>query len=77
MNIRRVGKSPVAGFYQPVGIVFGKSLYLAQAKAQGVSAADFVADWSPKPRFRVDFSMPAPASFQAWVQVFYDEIDAM
>ena len=48
-----------------------------QAKAQGVSAADFVADWSPKPRFRVDFSMPAPASFQAWVQVIYDEIDAM
>ena len=48
-----------------------------QAKAQGVSAADFVADWSPKPRFRIDFSMPAPASFQAWVQVIYDEIDAM
>ena len=48
-----------------------------QAKAQGVSAADFVADWSPKPRFRGDFSMPAPASFQAWVQVIYDEIDAM
>ena len=47
------------------------------AKERGQTAAQFAESWVPAPRFRPDFTVPPPARLQAYVQVIYDEIDAM
>lgn len=46
------------------------------AKESGVSVAEFSERWSPAPRFRTAFNVPAPARLEAYIQVIYDELDA-
>lgn len=47
------------------------------AHARGQSAQQFSESWSPAPRFRTDFATSPPARLLPYVQVIYDELDAM
>jgi cyclase len=47
------------------------------AKARGQSAEEFAESWSPAPRFRTGFAASPPARLLPYVQVIYDELDAM